>query len=119
MLLHMAYPAMTKRVQAAARDFETVTDRIEGIHEHIMIVKRGSVPGLKDTTKCAVSKMLFDSPNCCRIDPHFAMAITRLRRNFLPAPHQPSDMNHSSIHVQIIDMQSEQFAGSQATDPGK
>ena len=44
-----------------------------------MIVERSSVPGLKDATRCAASEMLFNYPNCARINPNFAVTLAGFR----------------------------------------
>ncbi len=44
-----------------------------------MIVERSSVPGLKDSTRCAASEILLNFPNCARINPNFAVALAGFR----------------------------------------
>jgi hypothetical protein len=77
LLLHMAHAAMTKCVHTSALEFQTVADRLKNIYEHLMVAQRSAIPGLKDTARCAAPQMLFNYPNCCRIDPHLPIALPR------------------------------------------
>ena len=115
----MAYPPVPEGVHPAARNRKAIADGIQLLVERGLRVQRRPVSSLKDSARCACTKMAAKHFDGGGIDPYRSIASLGLGFHFDALPHRPAHMDNAPCEVDVFNMKTAEFTEPQTAKERK